>query len=146
MNVCGAVIRILRIKANLLCKGNSSTNPYPCSFIEDILRLFTVKHFFEEYSTKMVWATIFDEAEEVNVDTVFYVVFVDFEVSYWWLFVCSQMQGAKNVPGQQLTALAAATHMDHMCTLDIDSKASYVRLSGIICTIGNYMHHLSCFV
>lgn len=42
------------------------------------------------------------------------------------------------VPGMQLQACDASTYLDHMCALDIDSRASYVRLSGIICTIGKY--------
>lgn len=33
-------------------------------------------------------------------------------------------------------ALYAQSQLDHMCALDISSRASFVRLSGIICTIG----------
>lgn len=40
------------------------------------------------------------------------------------------------VPRNQLQAADALSHLDHMCALDIDTKASYIRLSGIICTIG----------
>ncbi|KAK4020871.1 hypothetical protein OUZ56_002815 [Daphnia magna] len=32
--------------------------------------------------------------------------------------------------------IPAKTHIDHLCSLDINTKASRVRLSGIICTIG----------
>lgn len=40
------------------------------------------------------------------------------------------------VPPLQMQAAEATTQLDHMCALDIHSKASFVRLSGIICTIG----------
>ena len=46
------------------------------------------------------------------------------------------MASGDNVPQQQLQAAEAVTHLDHMCALDIDSKAPRIRLSGIICTIG----------
>ncbi|KAG5877127.1 hypothetical protein JTB14_031280 [Gonioctena quinquepunctata] len=36
----------------------------------------------------------------------------------------------------QLQAADASTHLDHICALEINSRASYIRLSGIICTIG----------
>ncbi|KAL1140174.1 hypothetical protein AAG570_000106 [Ranatra chinensis] len=40
------------------------------------------------------------------------------------------------VPHMQMRAANAQSILEHMCALDIDSKASFVRLSGIICTIG----------
>ncbi|KAG8319809.1 hypothetical protein J6590_083492, partial [Homalodisca vitripennis] len=36
----------------------------------------------------------------------------------------------------QSKAANAASQLDHMCALDIGSRASFIRLSGIICTIG----------
>lgn len=44
--------------------------------------------------------------------------------------------GSDDKPGQQMAAANVGSQLQHMCSLDIDSKASYVRLSGIICTIG----------
>lgn len=40
------------------------------------------------------------------------------------------------VPRSQKVAADAISYLDHICALDIDSKTSYIRLSGIICTIG----------
>lgn len=40
------------------------------------------------------------------------------------------------VPQGQMVAANASNYLDHMCALDIDSKAPRNRLSGIICTIG----------
>lgn len=40
------------------------------------------------------------------------------------------------------------THLDYMSSLDIDVEAQFVRLSGIICTIGEYnnllFNNISC--
>lgn len=41
-----------------------------------------------------------------------------------------------DVPPHQLQAAEASTFLEHMCCLDVNSKASFVRQSGIICTIG----------
>ncbi|CAH2991541.1 unnamed protein product [Chilo suppressalis] len=39
-------------------------------------------------------------------------------------------------PSMQLATANVGSHLQHMCALDTSSKASYVRLSGVICTIG----------
>ncbi|CAH0729223.1 unnamed protein product, partial [Brenthis ino] len=51
--------------------------------------------------------------------------------------------GSQDKPSMQLAAADAGSHLQHMCSLDIDSKASYVRLSGIICTIGPVSREVS---
>ncbi|CAG7666883.1 unnamed protein product [Allacma fusca] len=50
--------------------------------------------------------------------------------------VDNTMASGDAVPQQQLLAARAVCHLDHICALDIDSKAPRNRLSGIICTIG----------
>ena len=39
---------------------------------------------------------------------------------------------------QQLAAAYAATHLESMCQLDIDSVPHVHRMSGIVCTIGEW--------
>lgn len=40
------------------------------------------------------------------------------------------------VPTMQLQAAGAVTYIDHLSALDIDSPPAYLRMTGIICTIG----------
>ena len=42
---------------------------------------------------------------------------------------------------QQLASAYAATHLESMCQLDIDSIPHVHRMSGIICTIGVFICH-----
>ncbi|KAJ9579833.1 hypothetical protein L9F63_004505, partial [Diploptera punctata] len=67
--------------------------------------------FHFQKSGTMVWSTIYDHDRKME-------------------------SPSSRVPRMQLQAADAATQLQHMCALDIDSKASYVRLSGITCTIG----------
>ncbi|XP_073984671.1 pyruvate kinase-like isoform X3 [Rhodnius prolixus] len=46
------------------------------------------------------------------------------------------MDDRSSVPMMQMRAAMAPNFLDHLCELKIDSKASYVRNSSIICTIG----------
>ncbi|XP_076619981.1 pyruvate kinase-like isoform X1 [Colletes latitarsis] len=48
-----------------------------------------------------------------------------------WITADDKMSGKPNT-----LAMYAQSQLDHMCALDIENRASFVRLSGIICTIG----------
>lgn len=144
MRNCVALVRILRIRVLLYPdKGKPST--YPCRTHDEGTRFISYfsNNLYSKTGPKMVWATIYDGAEVVNIEMCFmcnflWILWVLLETFADGGFIFFQMQGALDVPEQQRSALAAGTSMDHMCALDIDSRASYVRLSGIICTIGNY--------
>ncbi|KAK9504140.1 hypothetical protein O3M35_010542 [Rhynocoris fuscipes] len=48
----------------------------------------------------------------------------------------ADMSEKSEIPMMQMRAALAPTFLEHLCELKIDSKASYVRNSSIICTIG----------
>lgn len=48
-----------------------------------------------------------------------------------------------SVPPTQLQAAEAESQLQHMCALDINSRAPFVRQSGIICTIGQYKYSIN---
>ena len=42
---------------------------------------------------------------------------------------------------QQLASAYAATHLESMCQLDVDSEPHVHRMTGIICTIGKFYRY-----
>lgn len=117
--------RLLLSSGGLLCKGKSRTR------LDKIYFNF-LKRGFGLNRGRMVWVT----ESDFKVDAT-YKVKVSCNLTYWShlnVSVCFQM--GTNVLPFQLQAADAETHLDHRCALDINSRASFVRLSGIICTIG----------
>lgn len=58
-------------------------------------------------------------------------------VTYFSFSLLQQMAAPGNLPpGQQQGVSNATSYLEHICKLDINSQASFMRLSGIICTIG----------
>lgn len=128
--------KLLRNGGGLLYKGKSSAN----FSLSGTVSLITREN-IRVNTRKMVWVTINDDKVNNSVDVMdFCVRDKQFPSFLKWFF----FQMSANVLPFQLQAADAATHLDHICALDINSRASYVRLSGIICTIGELNRIIAC--
>ncbi|CAH1107570.1 unnamed protein product [Psylliodes chrysocephalus] len=100
--------KLLISSGEFIAKGNSSSSVTFRNSFHFLLKRLSIE------SKKMVFHTIYDKDVENNVD---------------------KKMGDQVLP-YQLSAAQASSHLRHLCNLDINSKASFIRLSGIICTIG----------